>query len=104
MSQDNEHEFKVEIEAPWGDADITKPSDFLKHVIAQLRYLGAEEQSDDTGRGDDLEGYLDLQKTNDEEVIETFFKLKQLKRRLVGFGGVRNKDIIEEMKQKGLWV
>jgi len=28
MIQDNE--FKVEIEAPWGDADVTKPSDFLK--------------------------------------------------------------------------
>ena len=102
MSQDTDSESSITIEAPWDKSDVTKPSDFLKHVIAQLKYLGAGGQPDDTGRNDDLEGYLLIQETNDEELIEKFFELKHEKRRSVGFGMVRNKDIIDEMRQKGL--
>lgn len=104
MSQDEDSENSITIEAPWDTSDVTKASDFLKHVIAQLKYFGAGGQPDDTGRNDDLEGYLALQETNDDELIEKFFKLKQEKRRSLGFGVVRNKDVIEEMKQKGWWV
>lgn len=97
---------KVRIESPWGTVDISKPSDFLCHVISQLEFIIANqpEREDNASILEEIEGYRTIQATGSEELIGRFFKRKDERRMELGMGKVKNKEIIAEMIEAGEWL
>jgi len=96
---------KMLIESPWGTADISRPSDFLCHAIAQLEFIiASQSNSDNASVLEELEGYRIIQATGSEELIARFFGRKDEKRRELGMGRVKNREVIAAMIESGEWL
>lgn len=92
------------MKAPWGEFQLDT-GDYLAttvFLIKQLEwYLDHRLSPNPKETQDDLKGYRLLLQTNDNEVAETFYALKNAAR---GEGmKIGNLEVIEQMKRKGRW-
>lgn len=95
----------VDINAPWGKYENLSPLGFVKQCIDQIQFLIDSEVCPNIERAKaDIEGYREVVSSDKEENAYLFLRFKRfLRENNTGVKIGSNRDIVEEMKDKGMW-